>query len=144
MAIYVVDSSVIIDYLVAGPYTLHSIALFNSFSITSDNDALIVPEFCLVECTNVIWKNVRFQGLDVGEAQRIHRYLRRLPLKRVPVKAVLNQSLKIGLLHQLAIYDSVFIALTQRTGCPLITLDQKQARAAMVEGLEVIPLTRFN
>lgn len=53
MAVYIVDASVVIEYLVTGVYTPNARALFNQ---AAANDRFIVPEFCLLECTNVLWK----------------------------------------------------------------------------------------
>lgn len=102
-----------------------------------------MPEFCLLECTNVLWKQVRFQGMPVVQAQALVGHLRKLPLTRVPVKAILNTALSIGLAYQLAIYDSAYVALARRSRAPLITLDQPQTRAATSAGITLKPLADF-
>ncbi|MCU0497899.1 MAG: hypothetical protein MUF87_11150 [Anaerolineae bacterium] len=51
MAIYIVDASVVIEYLVTGTYISNAQALFDQ---ATSNDRFIVPEFCLLECTNVL------------------------------------------------------------------------------------------
>jgi len=140
MAIYLVDASIVIEYLVTGSYTPNARILFNQ---ATPNDRFIVPEFCLLECTNVLWKQVRFNGMSVIQAEILLRHLKKLPLTRVPAKAALNSALTIGLTHQLAIYDSGYIALAKRSGYPLISIDQPQIRAATAEGVTVIPITNF-
>jgi predicted nucleic acid-binding protein len=140
MAIYIVDASVVIEYLVTGTYTPNARALFNQ---ATPNDRFIVPEFCLLECTNVLWKQVRFNGMPVMQAETLLRHLKKLPLTRVPAKAALNSALTIGLTHQLAIYDSAYVALAKRSGYPLISIDQPQIRAATAEGVTLIPVTTF-
>jgi predicted nucleic acid-binding protein len=140
MAIYIVDASVVIEYLVTGPYTVNARALFSQ---ATSADRLIVPEFCLLECTNVLWKQVRFQGMSLSQAQALLRHLRKLPLTRVPVKAALDAALKVGVTHQLAVYDSTYIALASRSRYPLVTLDQPQSRAAGAEGIMLKSITDF-
>lgn len=140
MANYIIDASVVIEYLINGPYTPNARALFAQ--VTSI-DRLIVPEFCLLECTNVLWKHVRFQGMAVSQAEALLKHLRKLPLMRVPAKAALNSALRIGLTHQLAIYDSAYVALAKRSGHPLITIDLPQQRAATAEGVTLTPITNF-
>lgn len=140
MAIYIVDASVVIEYLVTGSYTPNARALFSQ---VTPADRLIVPEFCLLECTNVLWKQVRFQGMPFFQAHALLKHLRKLPLTRVPVKAALDTALKIGVTHQLAVYDSTYIALASRSRYPLITLDQPQSRAARAEGVALKPITDF-
>lgn len=65
MTAYVVDASVVTEYLVMGHYTPNAVAFFQQMTGV---DQLIVPEFCLLECTNVLWKHVRFQGMPANEA----------------------------------------------------------------------------
>jgi|SRR5579859_3108695 len=140
MSSYVVDASVVIEYLVTGSRTPYARALFNQ---KIADDRLIVPEFCLLECTNVLWKHVRFQGMETKQAEKLLRHLLKLPLSRTPVKAVLNSALRIGLAHQLAIYDSAYVVLAMLFRCPLITIDQPQQRAAAAEGITLKSITDF-
>jgi predicted nucleic acid-binding protein len=140
MTTYVVDASVVIERLIRGTYTPNAQALFRQLT---PNDTLIVPEFCLLECTNVLWKQVRFQGMSQVQAETLLRDLRALPLKRIPAKAALSMALHVGLKHQLAIYDSAYIALAIRSRYALITIDQPQTRAAAAEGVMVKPITDF-
>lgn len=63
MANYIVDASVVIEYLITGPYTPNVQAFFNQIT---NADRLTVPEFCLLECTNVIWKQVLSAVCRVG------------------------------------------------------------------------------
>ncbi len=140
MTTYIVDASVVIEYLVTGPYTANARALFTQ---VKPADRLIVPEFCLLECTNVLWKQVRFQGMTPIQAQSSLRNLRRLPLTRVPVKAVLRTTLIIALKHKLAAYDSAYVALAICLGSPLVTIDRPQSQAATAEGVAVAPITGF-
>jgi predicted nucleic acid-binding protein len=140
MANYVVDASVVIEYLIIGPYSPNAIAFFGQIT---DSDRLTVPEFCLLECTNVIWKQVRFQGMSRLDAESLLKELRGLKLRRVPTKRLLDRALEIALDNQLAIYDSSYVALALHYGYPLITVDQPQSRAALVEGVTLKTITDF-
>jgi predicted nucleic acid-binding protein len=66
MVDYIVDASVVIQRLIQQPFTHNATAMFNQ---TTATDQLIVPEFCLIECTNVIWKQVRFFGMQQPQAE---------------------------------------------------------------------------
>lgn len=68
MTAYVVDASVVTEYLVMGHYTPNAVAFFQQMTGV---EQLIVPEFCLLECTNVLWKHVRFQGMPVIQAESL-------------------------------------------------------------------------
>ncbi len=78
MAIYVLDASVIVQRLVRDSYTSNVQALFHA--ITKSDD-LIVPEFCLLECTNVLWKHVRFFVMPDTQAVQLIHDLWALPLR---------------------------------------------------------------
>jgi predicted nucleic acid-binding protein len=140
MANYIVDASVVLEYLIAGSYTPNAQAFFNQVTAA---DHLVVPEFCLLECTNVVWKQVRFSGLSRGDAQTLVRVLRMLKLRRAPMKHLLDRALEIGLDNTLAVYDSGYIALALHYAYPLITLDQRQSQAAATEGVVLKPITDF-
>lgn len=138
--LYIVDASVVAEFLITGPYTPNTQAFFKG-ALTGDS--FTVPELALSECTNVIWKAVRFRGMPPALAMQALQDLKALPLKRVPTKSALNSALAIGLKHNLAIYDSLYIALALRSKQAFITLDTKQSRAAAAEGVTVIPITQF-
>jgi len=53
------------------------------------------------------------------------------------------RALEIGLKHQLAIYDSIYIALAEKLNYPLITVDQKQAKASQAEGVTLKNIADF-
>ena len=131
MANYVVDASVLIEYLIKGTSTFQITAFFNQITAL---DGLTIPEFCLLECTNVIWKQVRFQNMPRADTENLLRILRAMRLRRAPMKHLLDRALEIALRHQLAVYDSGYIALALHYGYPLVTLDQRQSRAA-AEGI---------
>lgn len=97
----------------------------------------------MLECTNVLWKQVRFHGLPLHDADVLLRDLHRLPLRRVPIKQLMHTALHIGLRQQLAVYDSVYLALAIQTQSPLLTVDQPQSRAAAAEGVVLKPITDF-
>lgn len=140
MVDYIVDASVVIQRLIQQPFTPNAQSLFNQITAS---DQLIVPEFCLIECTNVIWKQVRFFAMPPLQAERLVKDLRALPLKRAPVKKLLDNALKIGLKHQLAVYDSVYLALALQLNVAVITVDQPQEHAAANEGITLKPITDF-
>src|SRR6266700_2315155 len=102
MTLYIVDASVIAEYIATGPYTANTQVLFRG---ALRGDQFSAPELYLAECVNVIWKMVRFRGMPSSQAIQALRDLKALPIKRAPIKAVLDSALAVGLRHDLAIYD---------------------------------------
>ncbi|MDF5732781.1 MAG: type II toxin-antitoxin system VapC family toxin [Rhizonema sp. PD38] len=94
-------------------------------------------------CANVLWKQVRFQGMSQTEADQLLVELLALPFDIMPVGNILPRALQIGLSNQLAIYDSFYIALAETLSCPLITVDRRQAEAATASNVVIKPITDF-
>ena len=137
MAGFVVDASVIVEYLVSGPQAQIS---RNFLQQLTEDDLVTVTDFCLTECTNAIWKQHRFHGLSEEIAMRLFDTLRELDLRIVPADPYLGESLAIGMRHRLAIFDACYLALAVNLGYPLVSLDRAQLRAASAEGGSLIDI----
>ncbi len=141
MAAYVVDASVVIQYAIVQEQTPEARSLVARMY---EVDKLHIPEFCLLECTNVVWKQVRFYGLPPTNAEEIIQELLRLPFQVESVSHLLSNALQIGLAHQLAVYDSLYIALAEHLSLPLVTVDDRQSVAATEIGVVVKPISDFS
>ena len=137
MAGFIVDASILVEYLVSGP---HARVARNFLHQLSAEDVLIAPDFCLTECTNAIWKQHRFHGMPEEQAIQLFDVLCGMDLQTVAIESFLGESLTIGMRHRLAIYDSCYLALAADLGYPLVSLDRGQLRAAGAEGLSLINL----
>lgn len=140
MSDFILDASILIQYVIADIHTTYVDTLFES---VGDTITAHIPEFCLLECTNVLWKQVRFNNVPSETAIEHAKDLRALDLVIVPITDLLPRALEIGTKHQLAIYDSVYIAMAEQLGYPLITDDGKQAEAASAEAVTLKPITDF-
>jgi predicted nucleic acid-binding protein len=141
MAIYLVDASVVAEFLIMGSHTA-SVRLF--FRGALQGNHFIAPELCMSECTNVIWKAVQHRGMPVDQAVQAVRDLQALPLHLTPTKAVLTTALAIELKNNLPIYDSLYIALAVKNKLLFVTLDRKQGMAAAAEGVSVTPISNWS
>ncbi len=141
MALYVVDASVVVQYAIAQVYTPEARILVARMY---QSEQLYIPEFCLLECVNVLWKTVRFQGLPQVQAEQMVHELLALPFQIMPIRHLLPRALQIGLSSQLALYDSLYIALALNLNCPLITVDDCQANGAIANGVILKPITDFS
>jgi predicted nucleic acid-binding protein len=137
---YVVDASIVIQHLITDRYTPNVDALFEQLN---QDVRLHAPEFCVVECTNILWKNVRRSTLPQDRALDLATDVANLQITFANINELLQSALEIGLRQGLAVYDSVYIALARALNCPLITDDENQAKAASSEGVRVKPITDF-
>jgi predicted nucleic acid-binding protein len=138
----IIDPSVLIQAYVQEPHTALVQALLDRLK-QPDNLTLHVPEFCLLECANILWRHVRFSGMPRSTAITAVTNLTNLPLTIHAAKDYLSEALIIGLDSELAIYDSVYIAQAKALTFPLLTGDVKQAKAAINAGVTVKQITDY-
>ena len=143
MSAYIVDASVLIQAYVQEPDTARIQTLIARLG-EYEPDIIHVPEFCLLECTNILWKHVRFHNMLVATAQEAIEAMGALPLHVHPVIELLPRALSIGLEQRIAIYDSLYIALAEMLDHPLITADARQSDAAQSAGVSLKPLDDFS
>lgn len=115
MSAFVIDASVLIQAYVREPDSARVQTLLANLE-KPEPDELNVPEFCLLECTNILWKHVRFHNMPVRTVQQALDAMSALPLEIYPVIELLPRALALGLEHQLAIYDLLYIALAEGPG----------------------------
>ncbi len=137
---YVVDASVLCQLFITQAHTPQAEKFFTNVPALYE---VLVPEMCLVECTNVFWKHACFHGLPAVEATQLTHDLVALPLQIVPSRTLLTEALTIGIQNRLPVYDSLSIALAQGLSKPLISDDKRQCQVAVDMGLAVIAITQF-
>ncbi len=79
---YIIDASVVIQRFIQQEYTPQTKILFNHLL---EGDQFYIPEFCLLECTNIIWKQARFYGLPEDQAQLLIQDLQAISFQIYPV-----------------------------------------------------------
>lgn len=139
---WVVDVSVLIQAYILEADTKRVYTLLAGLK-NNPPDPLHIPEFAPLECANILWKHVRFSGMIEAQAEKSIDELLDLPLAIHISKHLLKRALKIGLAHQLAIYDSIYLALAENLNIPLITVDTKQAETAKKVGIQLKAITDF-
>lgn len=137
---FILDASIVVQHFIVDSNTNYVDALFEEMGNTITG---YLPEFCLVECTNVLWKQTRFNNVPLTTTLQHAKDLRALDLIVVSVINLMPRALEIGIKHQLAVYDSVYIAIAEQLNYPLITDDKKQAKAATTEGITLKSITDF-
>ncbi|MCC6905280.1 MAG: type II toxin-antitoxin system VapC family toxin [Anaerolineae bacterium] len=137
---YVIDPSALIKGFVRETWSENVLELL---SRVPDRVELHAPEFCLVECTNILWKYVGRQEMSVESAAQAVMNLTDLTLNLHPASPYLAEALKVGLDRRLAVYDSLYLTLAEQLRMPLITADGPQERSARDLRIEIVPLTEI-
>ncbi len=89
----------------------------------------IAPAHWEVELANVIWMAVRSGILPSAEGPVRLRLARRLGIESVNTTTLCQGALLRSVMSGLAVYDTLFVELAARTGCPLVTFDKAVIRA---------------
>lgn len=92
---------------------------------------LVATDYVDIEVANAVGRAMRRGVLSMGEAQRVSDLVARLPLMRIPTRALTDRL--VELMHNHSAYDSGYIAIAEALRAPLVTLDRGMAtsRVAM-------------
>jgi predicted nucleic acid-binding protein len=122
----VVDASVVIKLFITEPLSERAETLFTG--LAAGSQVFLVPDLLYVECTNILWKNVRRAGLAKVDAHEILRRLRALALHVTPTAELCESALALALERDISAYDACYVELARRRSVPLVTADERLAR----------------
>lgn len=124
----VVDASVGIKLFLAEALSDQADALFLHLAADPPGE-IYVPDLFFIECTNIFWKHIRRSGYPPGKAQGDLADLGALALRIIPTSVLMADALAIAVKETLSAYDACYVALAQHVGVPMVTADEKLARA---------------
>ena len=140
---YVVDAGVGVSLVIAGELSDRAYALFAH--LAADPPAqFYVPDLFYIECTNVLWKQLRWGGYPAAQARGDLKNLGSLALRRVSTAELMTGAFDIAAAQKITAYDACYVALSQRVKAPLVTTDAKLARALARAGYPVEWLGELN
>lgn len=123
MTALVVDSSVAVKWFI--PEVLSEQAA----RILDDSYELMAPDLLISEFANVLWKKIRRGEIETSEAREILAAFRRVPLEIHPGRELVEAALEIAVAQGRTAYDALYVALAVGQDCPLVTADDRLARA---------------
>jgi excisionase family DNA binding protein len=127
MAKLVVDSSVAVKWFIPEPYSAQARHILDGYH--DGTLSFLAPDLLNAEFGNILWKKHAFQGLGADDARDILTAFRALQFTFVPTESLLRDAFRISLSHRRTVYDSLYVALSVREGCQLVTADEKLANA---------------
>jgi predicted nucleic acid-binding protein len=89
----------------------------------------VVPDLFWSEIGNILWKAARSNRLSSDAAAAAFTSTRDLGIRTIPSMNMLSSAFKIAVAFQRSFYDSVYLALAESTGHPLLTADERLANA---------------
>ncbi len=118
----VVDASVLFELIIKSPRASKLTA-----RIGADGLTLHAPDLVVLEVAHVLRKALSHRKLSETRAQAAFDALRTLSLRHYAHTKLLNRIW--ALRHNLSAYDAAYVALAESLDAPLVTLDERIARA---------------
>ena len=99
-------------------------------------EGCITLDLAIKETANALVKKALKNEVTTETAKEIINYLPKI-VRITPQKEHFSKAFEIAIKHKLTIYDALFIALSVNTNMPLLTSDEKQAKASKEHGVAV-------
>jgi predicted nucleic acid-binding protein len=123
----VVDCNVVIKWYVPEVHTQEVQAILDAY--VDGKVQLLAPDLIHAELANVLWKKNKTEGLELKKAKRILRSFEELEFVFTPTRDLFHEALAIAHQCQRSVYDSLYVALTQREQCAFVTADERLVNA---------------
>jgi predicted nucleic acid-binding protein len=91
--------------------------------------SLLALELIYAEFGNIIWKKQLMQGLDAVAAEEAIEKFLRLNFRLASATTLLEEGYRIAITHKRSVYDSLYLALSLREQCQLVTADERLVNA---------------
>lgn len=131
---FVVDTSVTMAWCFEDETTAETEAILNKL----ESEQALVPALWILEVTNVLLVAERRGRITEAQAARFIALLHALPLTVDLTPPDFETLLAAGARHGLSAYDAAYLALAEREGVPLATLDKALQCAARTAGLSLL------
>ncbi len=123
--IWIIDASAAIE-IVLGRKHSKSIG-----AILQDAEEVIAPDLFIAETANVFWKYFRFEGLSKDDYIHYTKMTHSLSDEFIEHTKILDKALYIALLHEVTVYDALYLALASMIeGAGIVSLDKKMRKTA--------------
>jgi len=99
-------------------------------------EGCVTLDLATKETANALVKKALKNEVTTETAKEIINYLPKI-VRITPQKEHFSKAFEIAIKHKLTIYDALFIALSVNTNMPLLTSDEKQAKASKEHGVAV-------
>lgn len=137
----VVDSSVVAKWILPEADSAQAQRLISE--VAAKGERLIVLDLAFAEVANSIWKRVHRGLASLDEARLFLDDLIRCPVHVEPAIRLLQAALEIAAKYDRAVYDALFVALSQDLGAPGVTADEPLFNAVHADFPQIILLRNW-
>ncbi len=125
----VVDASVAVKWFVPEPDS------GAADSIIDGGEALIAPDFVLIEAANTFWKICQRGEMSTEQAAAALASLVNGVFSLHPSSGLVAAALRLAQDLDHPVYDCLYVALAEREGAPLVTVDKRLYDCVQASGL---------
>jgi predicted nucleic acid-binding protein len=129
---FVVDASVAIKWVVSEIYSEAAARLLG------EDMELWVPDLIWSELGSIVWKKWRRGELEEELAPVLLQTLRRIPFQVESSKELQEGAWQVARDFDRSFYDSLYLALAVRKGCPMVTADRRLYNALQGAQLPIL------
>lgn len=130
-AAFVLDASVVVEFLAAGEHTEAADLLVGGLA-WSDPLHLLAPDLLFLEAASALDRMARRRQISAREADQAVDKLPRLAIGSVPSSSLLEEAWPLR--ANISVYDAAYVALAMGLDLPLVSTDRKLVRAASGAG----------
>jgi predicted nucleic acid-binding protein len=124
---YGLDCSVAVRWLVPQIHAKHALRFLGS--LREGENTVIAPDVIVVELGHVLRKLVVGKKVTRGRASAFFDQFLNLDLGLVSSLPLAPDALQLALSHSATFYDSLYLALAEREDLPVLTADDRMAKA---------------
>ena len=124
----VIDANIGLSALIPEPDTAQALQLFADFR--NGIHELFTPDLYLLEVGNILVNAARSGKIPQSGLPVLFAELMRTQPMIYPSTSLFPRAYAIASNIPVSVYDAVYLALSEREGCPLVTNDAKLANAA--------------
>jgi predicted nucleic acid-binding protein len=123
----VIDASVVVKWFVVEAHSSEARRLLDAYQ--DGTVSFHAPDLLVAELANTIWKKQVFQGLTATEAKEILSAFVSLQVALIPAAELIDSAYDLAVDNRRSVYDALYLALSLRERCPLITADERFVNA---------------
>ncbi len=138
----VVDSSVAIKWFVVEDHTPEARAILAKYK-TQDSE-FVALDLINVELANILWKKQLRKMLSGADATVILADFLAMSITLVPGLDLLQDAYRLATVYKTTVYDSLYLALSEREGCRFVTADEEMYKQVHTSMRNVVLLANWS
>lgn len=142
MDILVVDSSVAVKWFIPEIYTDRARKIYSRYQ--NGDIGLIAPDFIHAEVGNIVWRKQIFEGMSAADAEAVIANFQAIGIDLASSADLLPSAYSLAITHKVTVYDALYVALSVREQCQMVTADARLFNAVNATLPNVVVLANWS